>query len=72
MDFGWSVEVESVCREDLEHRPENLWPLFGVARTRRKQKQNTDAADDSARFKNVRQHAGFQLTAPGLCLSGKD
>jgi hypothetical protein len=71
-DFGRFVEVESTCQEDLEHRPENLWLLFGVARTRRKQKQNTNAADVSARFKHVWQHAGLQLTAPGLCLPGKD
>ena len=72
MDSGRYAEAESVCREDLEHHPENGWSLFGLAQSLRKQKKNAEAGDVSARFKKVWQQADFQLTAPCLCLPGKD
>jgi tetratricopeptide (TPR) repeat protein len=72
MDSGRYAEAESVCREDLDRHPENGWSLFGLAQSLRKQKKITEAAEASDRLKKVWQHADFKLTAPCLCLPGKD
>lgn len=72
MDSGRYAEAQTVCLEDLDRHPENGWSLFGLAQSLRKQKKNQEAADISVRFKKVWQHADFKLTAPCLCLPGKD
>jgi tetratricopeptide (TPR) repeat protein len=72
LDSGRYADAETVCREDLGHHPENGWSLFGLAQSLRKQKKNAEAVEVSARFKKAWQHADFKLTAPCLCLPGKD
>jgi tetratricopeptide (TPR) repeat protein len=72
MDARRYAEAAAVYREDLAHRPENGWSLFGLSRSLRMQKKTVEAAAVAARLQNAWQHADIKLTASCLCLPGKD
>ena len=72
MDAGRYTQAQAVYADDLEHRPENGWSLFGLSRAYRMQKKTAEAAAAAARLQKAWQHADIKLTASCLCLPSKN
>jgi len=71
MQRGRFAEAERVYRDDLARLPDNGWSLFGLARSLRLQKKNeAEAADLEARFKEIWAKADLELTSSCLCQPG--
>jgi len=64
------AEAETVYREDLLHRRNNGWALFGLARTLRLEQRVGEAAEVETRFRQVWSQADFKLTSSCLCQPG--
>ncbi len=72
MQRGRLAEAEEVYREDLKRLPDNGWSLFGLARSLRLQKKNdAEAAQLEAKFKQFWVKADLELTSSCLCQPGK-
>jgi predicted Zn-dependent protease len=56
------VRAEKVFREDLVHRPENGWSLYGLAQSLKAQKKTEAAAKIEERFEKAWKTADVQLT----------
>jgi tetratricopeptide (TPR) repeat protein len=58
---GRPAEAESVFREDLRRTPENPWSLFGLARSLRARKADTEAAAVEERFRRAWSRADIEF-----------
>jgi tetratricopeptide (TPR) repeat protein len=56
------VEAEKIFREDLVHRPENGWSLYGLAQSLKAQNKTEAAAKIKERFEKAWKTADVQLT----------
>jgi tetratricopeptide (TPR) repeat protein len=56
------VQAEKIFREDLVHRPENGWSLYGLAQSLKAQKKTEAAAKIEERFEKAWKTADVQLT----------
>lgn len=63
LEAGRTVEAETVYWDDLRHRRENGWALFGLMQSLRVQQKTQDAELVEARFKKAWSHADVTLTA---------
>ncbi len=63
-------EAEAVYREDLIHRPENGWALFGLAESLKHQGRAEDSVPFSTRFEEIWSKADLTLKASCLCQPG--
>ena len=63
-------EAERVYREDLARYPGNGWSLFGLWRSLKLQKKETEAAETEARFKKVWERADIKLGSTCYCQPG--
>ena len=64
------AEAEAVYREDLKHRPENGWSLFGLAQSLEKQGKTDEAAPVRERFDRAWAKADLKITSSCLCQPG--
>ena len=71
MNAGRLAEAEQVYRDDLKRLPANGWSLFGLSRSLKLQKTNTDeiAALDQ-RLAKIWTKADVKLTTSCLCQPG--
>ena len=67
MASGKPVEAEQVYRADLRILPENGWSLFGLAQSLKAQGKTVEAAQVSARYKQVWRRADVVLTSSCFC-----
>jgi predicted Zn-dependent protease len=56
------VQAEKIFREDLVHRPENGWSLYGLAQSLKAQNKTEAAAKIEERFEKAWKTADVQLT----------
>jgi tetratricopeptide (TPR) repeat protein len=67
-----AAEAEQVYREDLKRLPMNGWSLFGLARSLRLQKKDSEAAKIEAEFAKVWKNADVTLVSSCFCQSAGD
>jgi tetratricopeptide (TPR) repeat protein len=58
---GMAKQAEKVYRDDLVHRPENGWSLYGLAESLKAQKRNREAAAVTKRFGKAWKTADVKL-----------
>jgi tetratricopeptide (TPR) repeat protein len=69
---GRAAEAEEVYREDLKRLPMNGWSLYGLARSLRLLKKDSEAAEVEAQFSKVWQYADVTLASSCFCQSERD
>jgi tetratricopeptide (TPR) repeat protein len=67
---GKPTEAEAVYRQDLAKNQENGWSLFGLERTLRMQKKDSEAKEVAARFTKAWENADIKLSSSCFCLPG--
>jgi len=63
LEAGRPVRAEKVFREDLAHRPENGWSLYGLAQSLKAQNRTKAAAKIQARFEKAWSNADVKLAS---------